>query len=73
MNKKNGAKLCDLIGIILLLAFILKTAMDYSRYTATLNSAPFYVWVLANALYFIIPAMAVFIVGGVLRHRARRT
>lgn len=41
--------------------------VDYSKYTSTLNSAPFYVWILANALYLIIPAIILFAVGAIIK------
>lgn len=61
--KKNISIVCNFISIILILAFGIKVMIDYSEYTVTLNSAPFYIWVLADALYLLLPAMIVFAVG----------
>ena len=67
MKKINITKTCNVISIILLVCFIVKTIIDYTQYSSTLNSAPFYVWVIANALYFVLPAIIVFIVGLIIK------
>ena len=54
---------CNVISIVLLIAFVIKVIIDYTKYTAALNSAPFYVWVLVDALFFVLPAIIVFAVG----------
>lgn len=63
MKKIKGETVCYTLSVLLLLLFIIHTIVDYSRYDSTLNSAPFYLWIVVNILYFIIPAMIVFIVG----------
>lgn len=67
--KKNVPMICNIISIILVIAFVIKSIVDYSQYSATLNSAPFYVWVLVNALYLIIPAILVFVVGCIVKKK----
>ena len=42
---------------------VIKSIVDYNQYSTTLNSAPFYVWILVNALYFIIPAIVMSVIG----------
>ena len=49
--KKKVPMICNIVSVVLVIAFIVKNVVDYSKYTSTLNSAPFYVWILANALY----------------------
>ena len=56
MNRQNLAKFCKLLALALLAGFAVKTVVDYIGYTTTLNSAPFSVYVLVNAVYFLIPA-----------------
>lgn len=63
MKKLNITRMCNAISIILLIGFIAKTMIDYTQYANTFNSAPFHVWIMANALYFILPAVIVFAVG----------
>ncbi|MDE7229418.1 MAG: hypothetical protein K2N56_02955 [Oscillospiraceae bacterium] len=49
-------------------AFAVKTLVDWRNYRSSINSAPFSVWILMNALYFIVPAVilsaaALFVLG----------
>ena len=67
MKKINGVTVCYTLSVLLFLGFIINTIVDYSRYNSTLNSAPFYLWVLVNILCFIVPAIIVFIVGLVIK------
>ena len=69
MKKKTIIKLCNIASIVLLLCFVVSTVTGYMRYSATLNSAPFSVWVLVDAIYFIVPALLLFVVGMILRKR----
>ena len=65
--KKKVPMICNIVSVVLVIAFIVKNVVDYSKYTSTLNSAPFYVWILANALYLIIPAIILFAVGAFIK------
>ncbi len=69
MKKAVITKLCHIVSILLVILFLIKSIADYSTYTTTLNSAPFSVWVLANALYFLLPAVIVFIVGVIMKKK----
>ena len=71
MKKINGVRVCYTLSVMLFLGFIINTIVDYSRYNSTLNSAPFYLWVLVNMLCFIVPAIIVFIVGLVIRKKQK--
>lgn len=62
MNHKIS-KWCSVISLILIICFVVKTVFDYGKYSSTLNSAPFDLWILVNALYFILPAAIFFIIG----------
>lgn len=37
--------------------FVVKTLIDWRNYTRSINSAPFNIWIVMNALYFIVPAV----------------
>ena len=65
--KKKVPMICNIVSVVLVIAFIVKNVVDYSKYTSTLNSAPFYVWILANALYLIIPAIILFDVVAIIK------
>lgn len=71
MKRINGAKVCYILSILLFLGFVIKTMIDYSQYKSTLNSAPFYVWVIANTIYLIVPAIISLIVGIVIKNKNR--
>ncbi len=72
MKKINGAAVCYALSALLLLGFVVNTMIDYSRYNATLNSAPFSVWIVANAITFLLPAVIAIVVGLVLRKKAKK-
>ena len=63
MKKKNIQIICNIISALLAIAFVIKTIINYFQYNILLNSAPFYVWILVNALFLLIPASIVFVVG----------
>lgn len=63
MKKKNIQIICNIISALLAIAFVIKTIIDFFQYDTLLNAAPFYVWILVNALFLLIPASIVFVVG----------
>lgn len=71
MKKINGVIVCYALSILLFLSFIIKSIVDYSQYNSTLNSAPFYIWIIANIVYFIVPAIIALIVGIVIKNKQR--
>ena len=72
MNKNIVPEICSCIGIVLAVAFVVKSCIDYSNYSAIYSSAPFSVWIMVNALYCLIPA-AVFFIGFLIRRRKKET
>lgn len=71
MKKIKGNTVCNILCILLIACFFVKTAVDYIRYTSTLNSAPFYLWIIANGVYFIVPAIVVLIAGIMIKKKAK--
>lgn len=57
------SKWCNVISLVLIVCFIIKTIFDYGKYSSTLTSDPFDIWILVNALYFVLPALIIFILG----------
>lgn len=55
--KIKKSKTFFILGGILILVFILKNPLDYLVYSNTLNSAPFWVTILVNGIYFLIPGL----------------
>ena len=67
MKRINGTTMCYTLSVLLFFGFIINTILDYSRYNSTLNSAPFYIWIIVNMIYFLVPAITAFTIGVVLR------
>ena len=66
---KKAPMVCDIVSAVLAIAFVIKSIADYTHYSTTLNSAPFYVWILVNVLYLVIPAIVVFIIGLIIKKK----
>lgn len=71
MKKLSLYKIFYIASIMLAAAFCVFVAVDSYRYTNTINSAPFYVFVLARAIVFLTPALVSFIVGKVLHKKSK--
>ena len=63
MKKKNIQIICNIISALLAIVFVIKTIINFFQYDTLLNAAPFYVWILVNAFFLLIPASIVFVVG----------
>ena len=68
MKKFNGVKICYGASVLLFVGFIINTIIDYGRYNSTLNSAPFYLWIIVNGICFIVPA----IIGLIIKKKIRK-
>ena len=71
MKKLSLYKIFYIASIIVAAAFCVLVAVASYRYTNTINSAPFYVFVLARAVVFLTPALVSFIVGKVLHKKSK--
>ena len=69
MKRISGVAVCNALSVLLFLVFLINTIVDYIRYSSTLNSAPFYIWIIVNMLYFLVPAIVARLVGVVLRKK----
>lgn len=69
--KKKLPIVCGIVSAVFVVTFVIKTIVDYTQYSANLNSAPFSVWILVNALYFIIPATIVFVIGCIMKKKQK--
>ena len=56
-----------MVALIFLLSFFLKLGRDWVMYDSALNSAPFLVWVVADAIRYLLPAGFTFLVGRFLK------
>ena len=64
---KKLIKVCNMVAFIFLLSFFLKLGRDWVMYDSALNSAPFLVWVVADAIRYLLPAGFTFLVGRFLK------
>ena len=60
-------KICYVISTTLLVAFVIKLLRDIYVYNTTLNSAPFYIWLVVDMIYFIVPAIILLVIGKVVQ------
>ena len=70
--KQHLYKLFYGAALVLLLAFCLATCMDYVRYNTTLNSAPFHVFILANAMVFLVPDLLCLLLGRFFKNKSKK-
>lgn len=69
MKRVNAITICYTLSTLLFLGFMINTIIDYHRHNSTLNSAPFYIWIIVNIIYFIVPATITFTIGIVLKKK----
>ena len=61
MKKLKIGKIFHMISVVLLFFFFVHTVVDYNNYNSS-NSAPFYVTILKNSCYYILPIIFLFII-----------
>lgn len=67
--KKKIPSVFKVLSLVLVLAFIVLSIIDYINYNPMYTSAPYYVNVLVNALFLLIPAIIIFVIGVVVKRR----
>lgn len=63
MKKENIYKFLYLISAMLVVAFAIRTTVDCLKYDPISNSAPFYVFVIARGIEFLLPGVIAFLAG----------
>ena len=63
---KKLIKVCNMVAFIFLLSFFLKLGRDWFMYNDS-YSAPFYFWVVADAIRYLLPAGFTFLIGRFLK------
>lgn len=69
MDRKKISRICNVVSIVLVIAFAVKCGVDYAAYSPVSNSAPFSLWMEMNTFLFLLPAIIVFAIGRVLRKK----
>ena len=59
----------NIIGILLVIGFVICLRADYYEYQNTINSAPFYVFIIGRSLVFLLPSIICFIVAVYMKKR----
>lgn len=72
MNQAKIIKICNIVAFILTLSFLLKLVRDWFVYSTTLNSAPFYLWVMVDAAYYLLPAACIFLAGRFVQAKKKK-
>ena len=67
--KKKITTICKFLSVVLVITFIVLNIIDYVNYNPMVTSAPYYVNLLVNALFLLIPAVIVFIIGIIIEKR----
>lgn len=67
--KKKITTICKVLSVVLVITFIVLSIVDYVNYNPMVTSAPYYVNLLVNALFLLIPAVIVFIIGFIIEKR----
>lgn len=63
--RKNIIRVMYILSILLLITFNVKSIVDYVKYTEA-NSAPFYVFILVNAIVYIFPAIVCYVIAKII-------
>ena len=61
--------ICFSASRILVIAFVISAIMEYMQYNSTLNSAPFYVFILANVVVTLLPSGIMYAIAKVLKKK----
>lgn len=72
MKKTEAGKLLYGAGGLMALGFLVHLAVDYYKYTTTINSAPFWLWVCVDAMIWLIPAAIAITAGYVAKKKLNK-
>ena len=65
----KGHKLLYGASVLMVLGFIVNLIVDYQKYQASFPSAPFWIWIITDALVWLIPALIAFMAGYVAKKK----
>ncbi len=72
LMKVQAYKLLYGAAVLMLFGFGIHLLIDYVQYSSTLNSAPFWVWILVDSLLWLIPAALSFTAGYIAKKKMKR-
>lgn len=59
----RGVKLLYGASVLMVIGFGIHLLIDYHKYSTTLNSAPFWIWIVVDALVWLLPALLALLAG----------
>ena len=65
----KGHKLLYGASALMVLGFVIHLAVDYQKYLKSFTSAPFWLWVFADAVLWLLPALLAFVAGYVAKKK----
>ena len=65
----KGHKLLYGAAVLMEVGFCIHVIVDWCQYSSTLNSAPFWIWVLSDALLWLLPATVACVAGFVAKKK----
>ena len=69
MKKQNIYKFLYAVAALLVLGFAIHTIVDAVRYDSTLTSFPFYAFVIAHAVVYLLPSLIIFIAALIVKKK----
>ena len=69
MKKVQTYKLLYGAAVLMIIGFFIHVIVDYCQYNTTLNSAPFWLWILADSFIWLMPAALAFAAGFVAKKK----
>ncbi len=69
--KKYISRVLYILIVLLCITFVVKTILDYSNYTQA-NSAPFYVFILVNAIVYLFPSIVAYVIARILTSKKEK-
>ena len=65
----KGHKLLYGASVLMVLGFCIDIAIGWYKYNTTLNSAPFWLWIVTDALIWLLPALIAAVAGFIAKKR----
>ena len=59
----KGHKLLYGASVLMVVGFLIHLFIDYQKYKVSFTSAPFWIWICADALLWLLPALIAFVAG----------
>ena len=65
----KGHKLLYGASVLMVLGFVINLVVDYQQYQNSFTSAPFWIWILADAILWLLPAGIAAVAGFVAKKK----